>query len=458
MKLDFTSLEAKIQAHESFSRSLGRVTKTVGLIIEADGLDVQLGELCLIERAVIKVNSAMLHTGSLQEVNSMQQQYSKAEVVGFRDGTALLMPLCEAHDLKMGAQVIPTGKQISMKVGPQLIGRIVDPFGEPIDDKEKVFLADEVNQWPSTTQHPLKRARISQRLHFGVRALDGFLSCGMGQRLGIFSGSGVGKSTLMGMLARNSNADINVIALIGERGREVREFIEDSLGAEGLKKSIVIVATSDQANLLKVKAALFAHSIAEYFRDVHGKNVLLMLDSVTRIALAQREIGLATGEPPATRGYTPSVFALLPKLLERSGTSDKGTIIALYTVLVEGDDLNEPVSDIVRGVLDGHVVLSRDLAERNHFPAIDVLGSISRVMPQIVEDTHKDIAAKIRTLLATYKEAQDLINIGAYHNGSNPEIDKAIKAYPKIIQLLKQDVAERTDYNDLITKMIRVIS
>ncbi len=436
MALDFTSLEAKINARESFSRCLGRVTKIVGLIIEADGLHAQMGELCYIDTGL---------------------QPLKAEVVGFRDGMTMLMPLGEMTDIRMGAEVTPSGKQVSIKVGPQLLGRVIDPFGQMLDDKEAPMLTDEVTQW-SAAPHPLKRARITKPIHFGVRALDGFLTCGMGQRLGIFSGSGVGKSTLQGMLARNSDADLNVIALIGERGREVREFIEDSLGAEGLKKSIVIVATGDQPNLLKVKAALFAHSIAEYFRDTHGKNVLLMLDSVTRIALAQREIGLAVGEPPATRGYTPSVFALLPKLLERSGTSDKGTITAIYTVLVEGDDLNEPVSDIVRGVLDGHVVLTRELAERNHFPAIDLLASVSRVMPQIVEPNHREIASKIKSMLATYREAQDLINIGAYHQGSNPEIDKAIKAYPKIIQLLKQDVDDTTDYNDLMTKMIRVIS
>ncbi len=438
MKIDFSSLEAKIQSRESLSRSLGRVTKIVGLIIEADGLSTQMGELCYIDLA-----------------NSQNQL--RAEVVGFKDGFTMLMPLGDMSEIKMGSYVIPTGKQVSIKVGPQLLGRVIDPFGQVLDDGDQPQLQDEVTQW-SAAPHPLKRARINKRIHFGVKALDGFLSCGMGQRLGIFSGSGVGKSTLQGMLARNSDADLNVIALIGERGREVREFIEDSLGAEGLKKSIVIVATGDQPNLLKIKAALFAHSIAEYFRDVHGKNVLLMLDSVTRIALAQREVGLAIGEPPATRGYTPSVFALLPKLLERSGTSDKGTITAIYTVLVEGDDLNEPVSDIVRGVLDGHVVLTRELAERNHFPAIDILASVSRVMPQIVDDNHREIAAKIRSLLATYREAQDLINIGAYHQGSNPEIDKAIKAYPKIIELLKQGVDDRTDYNDLMTKMIRVIS
>ncbi len=454
MKLDFDNLEAKIQAKSGFSPCLGKVTKIVGLIIEADGLKTQLGELCYIERET----NHMIDDLGIADLgrNLLEERALKAEVVGFRDTKTLLMPLGEMRDIQMGAAVIPSSKPITINIGPQLLGRVIDPFGNFIDDGIQIKAKEELRQW-SDSPHPLKRSRITERIHFGLRAIDAFLSCGMGQRLGIFSGSGIGKSTLLGMLARNSNADLNVIALVGERGREVREFIEDNLGAEGLKKSIVIVATGDEANLLKVKAALFAHSIAEYFRDIHGKNVLLMLDSVTRVALAQREIGLAIGEPPATRGYTPSVFALLPKLLERSGTGSKGTITALYTVLVEGDDLNEPVSDIVRGVLDGHIVLSRALAERNHFPAIDVLASISRVMPQVVDDKHRVIASQIRSLLATYKEAQDLINIGAYHQGSNPEIDKAIKAYPKIIQLLKQDVSEHTDYGDLLDQMAKII-
>ncbi len=417
MKLDFNKLNEKILGSNT-ERSLGRVTKIVGLMIEAQGLKVELGELCLIK-------------------SKKKHRDIKVEVVGFNSDTALLMPLGEMQEIMMGSEVVPTKRQVSIKVGPDLLGRVINGLGEPIDNELGIRVKNDVPQWKEAPS-PLKRKRISEKLHFGVKALDGMLTCGKGQRIGIFAGSGVGKSTLMGMIAKNSDADINVIALIGERGREVREFVEESLGAEGLKKSIVIVATGNESSLIRVKAALFAHSIAEYFRDEEGKNVLLMLDSVTRIALAQREIGLAVGEPPATRGYTPSVFALLPKLLERSGTSENGTITALYTVLVEGDDMNEPIADLARGVLDGHIVLSRDLAHKNHFPAIDVLQSVSRIMPNIVDENHIENAAKIRNLMATYREAQDLINIGAYQKGSNPDIDNAIKAIPKINALLQQ--------------------
>jgi flagellum-specific ATP synthase len=419
MKLDLEKLEQKIEKAETI-RSLGRVSKIIGLMIEAQGLKVQLGELCIIK--------------------SLQHDI-KAEVVGFKDDYTLLMPLGEIHNIQMGAEVIPSKEEVSIKVGEELIGRVINALGEPIDKDLKLRLRTTVSQ-NKDAPNPLTRQRIESPLHFGVKAIDGILTCGKGQRMGVFAGSGVGKSTLMGMIAKHSDADINVIALIGERGREVREFIEESLGEEGLKKSIVIVATGNEPSLLRIKAALFAHSIAEYFRDKKGKNVLLMLDSVTRIAIAQREVGLAIGEPPATRGYTPSVFALLPKLLERSGTSENGTITALYTVLVEGDDMNEPIADLARGVLDGHIVLSRDLAHKNHFPAIDILQSVSRVMPNIVSQEHKDLSAKIRGLLAVYNEAQDLINIGAYQRGSNPEIDKAVKAYPKIINLLQQSTQE----------------
>ncbi len=419
MKVDFEKLENNIE-EANIIRTLGKVTKIIGLMIEAEGLNVELGELCYIQGPRTRV---------------------KAEVVGFKDGLAQLMPLADVHEIKMGADVIPSKQQLSIKIGPELIGRIVNAFGETIDEGKTPRTIAEVPQWGAKI-NPLKKTRISEPLHFGVKAMDGLLTCGKGQRLGIFAGSGVGKSTLMGMIAKNSDADLNVIALVGERSREVREFIEECLGPEGLKKSIVIVATGDEPSLVRVKAALFAHSIAEYFRDVEGKNVLLMLDSITRVALAQREIGLAVGEPPATRGYTPSVFALIPKLLERSGTSEHGTISALYTILVEGDDLNEPVSDLARGVLDGHIVLSRELAHRNHFPAIDVLQSVSRVMPNIVSEAHLETASYIKSLMASYREAQDLINIGAYQQGSNANIDRAIKAQAKINQLLKQKVNE----------------
>jgi flagellum-specific ATP synthase len=435
MKLDFAKFEEQIEKAE-IRRTLGKITKIIGLTLEAEGLSVKLGELCYIK-------------GS-------QNRILKAEVVGFRDGMTLLMPLGEILDIKMGAEVVPSKKQVAIKIGPELQGRIINALGEPIDEGHKLRLRSELSQW-NMAPNPLKRARISKPLHFGIKAIDGLLTCGMGQRMGIFAGSGVGKSTLMGMIARNAAADINIIALVGERGREVREFIEESLGEEGLKKSIVIVATGNEPAILRIKAALFAHSIAEYFRDVEGKNVLLMLDSVTRIALAQREIGLAIGEPPATRGYTPSVFALLPKLLERSGTSEKGSITALYTVLVEGDDINEPISDIARGVLDGHIVLSRELAHRNHFPAIDILGSVSRVMPNVVDEEHLKLAATIRTLMASYREAHDLISIGAYQQGSNPDTDKAIKAYPKINTLLKQNSNEFVSLEELMNLMKAVL-
>lgn len=419
MKLDFEQLEEKIsQAYTT--RSLGRITKIVGLMLEADGLHVEQGELCEI-RTTNKI--------------------VKAEVVGFKENTALLMPLGEIHEIKMGAEVIPSKSQVSIKIGENLIGRVINAFGEPIDEGIDLRLDKEICQW-SDSFSPLKKSRIDQPLHFGVKAWDSMVTCGLGQRMGIFAGSGVGKSTLMGMIAKNSDADLNVIALIGERGREVREFIEESLGPEGLKRSIVIVATGNEPALVRIKAALFAHSISEYFRDRMGKNVLLMLDSITRVALAQREIGLAIGEPPATRGYTPSVFALIPKLVERAGTSEYGSITGLYTVLVEGDDLNEPVSDLARGVLDGHVVLSRDLAHKNHFPAIDILQSVSRVMHNVVDAERLELAAEIRTMIANYREAQDLINIGAYQQGSNPEIDKAVRAMPQINALLKQKTFE----------------
>jgi flagellum-specific ATP synthase len=429
MKLDFDKLEKKIGDSQTH-RTLGRVTKITGLMIEAQGLQVTLGELCTIK----------------------SQTDIKTEVVGFNESAALLMPLGEMQEIKMGDKVIPSKKQVSIEIGPDLIGRVINGLGEPIDKEMGIRTKAEVCQWKDAPS-PLKRKRIDEQLHFGVKALDGMLTCGKGQRMGIFAGSGVGKSTLMGMIAKNADADINVIALIGERGREVREFVEESLGPEGLKKSIVIVATGNESSLIRIKAALFAHSIAEYFRDIEGKNVLLMLDSVTRVALAQREIGLAVGEPPATRGYTPSVFALLPKMLERSGTSENGTITALYTVLVEGDDMNEPIADLARGVLDGHIVLSRDLAHKNHFPAIDVLQSVSRVMPSITSEEHMALASKIRNLMATYRDAQDLINIGAYQKGSNPEIDNAIKAYAKINALLQQSMREPCSQEETLKMM-----
>jgi FliI/YscN family ATPase len=429
--LDFKRLAWRIELENS-KRSIGRVTQIIGLIIEADGLEAELGELCYISCAGSEL---------------------KAEVVGFREHSTVLMPLGEMLNIKKGAEVRPTSRQLEIGVGDELLGRVLNAFGEPIDVGLNFKPKHKCGQWAKENLNPLSRNRVEKQLHFGVRAFDGFLTCGMGQRLGIFAGSGVGKSTLMGMIAKNANADMNVIALIGERNREVREFIEESLGEEGLKRSVVIVATGDQPALLRIKAALFAHSIAEYFRDVKHKNVLMMLDSVTRVALAQREVGLAVGEPPATRGYTPSVFSMLPKLLERAGTGIQGSITALYTVLVEGDDMNEPISDLARGVLDGHIVLSRKLAHQNHFPAIDILQSVSRVMNSIVSSEHKALASQIRALMASYDEAKDLINIGAYQQGSNPAIDKAVAAMPAILKILQQDVHDATKYEDLLAMM-----
>lgn len=416
-------------------REVGHVIQIIGLVIEADGPVSSIGDLCHIF------------------VNEKTPPIW-AEVVGFREDKILLMPLGSMEGLRPGNLVVNTGSEISVKVGPELCGRVLDGLGRPMDGLGEIrsntiysTLGQEIN--------PLTRKKIEEHLVMGIRSMDSFATVGKGQRLGIFAGSGVGKSTTLGMIARNTSADLNVIALIGERGREVREFIEYSLGEEGLKRSVVIVATSEQPSLVKIKAAFVATAIAEYFRD-QGRDVLFMLDSVTRIAMAQREVGLAIGEPPATRGYTPSVFALMPKLLERTGTSDKGTITGLYTVLVEGDDFNEPVSDTVRGILDGHVILSRDLAHKNHYPAIDVLGSISRVMGVITSGEHRQAAGTIKDLMATYNKNADLINIGAYVIGSDKKIDKSIALIDEINNFLKQSVDEKTDFDETIQRLISI--
>jgi len=383
----------------------GQVTKVVGLTIESAGPETRVGELCRI-------------------VNPRSDQEVLAEVVGFRDNHVLLMPLGEMTGIGPGNQVIATGSELRVRVGQGLLGRVLDGLGNPIDGKGNIQ-TDGFYPVENIPPHPLKRPRIHQVLPLGVKCIDSMLTLGKGQRLGIFAGSGVGKSTLIGMIARNTKADIIVIALIGERGREVRDFLERDLTDEGLKRSVVVVATTDQPALIRKKGAFVATAIAEYFRDC-GYDVLLLMDSLTRFSMAQREIGLSIGEPPVSRGYTPSVFSTMPKLLERSGTSDKGSITGLYTVLVDGDDMTEPVTDTARSILDGHVVLSRSMAHKNHYPAIDVLESISRVMSDIVTDEHKKLAGEIRKNLAVYREAEDLINVGAYVKGSNAEIDKAI--------------------------------
>lgn len=402
-------------------KTVGRVTQVVGLVIESEGPPVAVGDTCVVFRK--------------------RREPLRVEAVGFKEKKVLLMPLGDMEGVSPGCEVLAEQRPMSVRVGKELKGRVLNGLGVPLDDKGHVFSGTEYSI-QSMPPDPLKRKRITSVLTLGVRSMDGLLTCGKGQRLGIFSGSGVGKSMLLGMIARNTTADVNVIALVGERGREVRDFIERDLGEEGIRRSVVVVATSDQPALVRVKAALVAHAVAEYFRD-EGLDVLLMMDSVTRFCFAQREVGLAVGEPPATKGYTPSVYAILPRLLERSGNSEHGSITGLYTVLVEGDDMSDPVADQVRSILDGHIVLSRELAERGHYPAVDVLASISRVMIDIVPREQVHAAAKLRETLAVYKDAQDLINIGAYADGSNPKIDFAKSMVDKINAFLRQDIDEK---------------
>ena len=432
--IDLSKYRKTVENTNSF-KEIGQVTHIIGLVIEADGPPSSIGDLCYI-------------------YPKMNEKPVWAEVVGFKEDKVLLMPLGEMEGLRPGSTVINSGSVIKVKVGSELLGRVLDGLGNPIDEYG-ALKTNKVHSTKIKKINPLTRIKVRDSLSMGVRAIDSLITIGKGQRVGIMAGSGVGKSTLLGMLARNSKADMNVIALIGERGREVREFIENSLGPEGLSKSVVVVATSDQPSLVKIKAAHVATSIAEYFRD-SGRDVLFMLDSITRIAMAQREVGLAIGEPPATRGYTPSVFALMPKLLERSGNSDKGTMTGLYTVLVEGDDFNEPVADTVRGILDGHILLSRQLAQKNHFPAIDVLGSISRVMIDVTSKEQMEAAGKIRDLLATYEKNVDLINIGAYIAGSDQKIDRSIRLNEEINNFLRQSINEKVDFTEIINKLLEL--
>lgn len=411
----------------------GKVTQVIGLTVESEGPDASVGDVCYI-------------------YPYKSSKPLKAEVVGFRNNRVILMPLGELHSIGPGCEVVGTGKPLSVQVGYELLGKVLDGLGQPLDGG---FLPSRMTQYSTHNQpsNPLKRPRVLEPISVGIRAIDGLLTVGNGQRVGIFAGSGVGKSTLMGMIARNTSADVNVIALIGERGREVLDFIERDLGPEGLARSVVVVATSDQPALIRIKGALIATSIAEFFRD-RGMNVMLMMDSVTRYAMAQREVGLAVGEPPATRGYTPSVFATLPKLLERSGTGPKGSITAFYTVLVDGDDMNEPIADAVRGILDGHIVLNRNLANKGHFPAIDVLASVSRVMKEIVPPEHQAAAQYLNRLLSVYKDSEDLINIGAYQRGSNPEIDKSLQYIQAINDFTRQKVSEKVTYSDVQQRLL----
>jgi len=414
-------------------RVRGKVTEVIGLVIEATGQIASVGEICRIRSR-----------GAGREI--------MAEVVGFKEDRLLLMPLGDLFGVAPGSEVLATGRPFRVGVGKALLGRIVDGLGRPIDGKGDL---DVEGFYPihRTPPSPLSRRRITTPLATGVRAIDGLLTTGSGQRVGIFSGSGVGKSVLLGMIARHTEADINVIGLVGERGREVKDFIERDLGPDGLARSVLVVATSDEPPLIRRQAALMATTIAEYFRD-QEQSVLLMMDSVTRFAMAQREIGLTIGEPPTTRGYPPSVFALLPKLLERAGcTEHAGTITGLYTILVEGDDLNDPVADSVRAILDGHIVLSRELASKNHYPAIDILQSVSRLSLDITTPEHQAVTARLRELLATYRSAQDLINIGAYAAGSNPKIDEAIKFIESITAYLQQRMEETSSYAEAVERL-----
>lgn len=415
-----------------------KIKKIVGMVIEATGPKEDVGTLCKIYR-------------------SKNDGYILAEIVGFSDEKTKLIPYEDLHGIGPGCVVESTGDLLKVPVGDELIGRTINGFGETIDGGRRLPLEKmEFYQVQNTPSNPLSRPLISERINIGVKAIDSFLTCGKGQRMGIFSGSGVGKSTLLGMISRNIEADVNVIALVGERGREVRDFIEKNLGEVGMKKSILVVATSDQPAMMRLKCALVATTIAEYYKD-KGKDVLLMMDSLTRFAMAQREIGLATGEPPVARGYTPSIYSLLPRLLERSGNFENGSITGIYTVLVEGDDVNEPISDTVRGIIDGHIVLSRSIAMKNHYPAIDILASISRIMNEIVSEEHVALAAKIRDILSTYYENADLISIGAYKLGTNSKIDKAISLIDKINAFLKQGVDEKYSYEETLELMKALI-
>jgi flagellum-specific ATP synthase len=419
-----------------FVKKTGRVSRIIGLVIEGNGPAVSVGSICTIYPN---------NRPSIQ-----------AQVVGFQNRSTLLMPLGDILGIEPGSIIESTEESPTYQLSQALVGRIIDGNGLPIDGKGPIPVGVEYPIMGSP-MNPLERKRLREPLDVGIRSLNGLLSFAKGQRLGILAGTGVGKSVLMGMIARNTNADVNVIALIGERGREVKEFIDENLGEEGLQRSVVIAAASDQPPLVRLRGAYIATTIAEYFRD-QGNDVMLMMDSVTRFALAQREIGLSVGEPPTTRGFTPSVFSLLPKLLERAGTSSsEGSITGLYTVLVEGDDLNEPISDAVRAILDGHIVLSRELASHNHYPAIDVLNSVSRLMIDVVSKEHYDLSMKFKDIMATYKAAEDLINIGAYTRGSNPKIDQAIQKYDLMISYLRQGIIESVDWRTSMNELKKIL-
>lgn len=428
--------EKKLQGIDT-GQVFGKITRLVGLTVAMEGIKPAIGEICELQAREAGAPAV------------------KAEVVGFQEGAAFLMPLGKLQGIGPGCFVRATGEKMEVPVGPKMLGRVLDGLGVPLDGRP--LKIDQTYPIDNDPPNPLQRQRINEPLPTGVKAIDALLTCGRGQRVGIFAGSGVGKSTLMGMIARYGTADVNVIALIGERGREVREFLEKDLGHEGQKKSVVVVSTSDRPALMRVKAALVATAIAEYFRDLEF-NVVLMMDSLTRFAMAQRELGLAAGEPPTTKGYPPSVFSLLPKLLERAGPGTKGSITGFYTVLVDADDLNEPIADAARSILDGHIVLSRELASRNHYPSIDVLNSVSRIMPDVSTVEHRQLAGKLRNQLAIYRRSEDLINIGAYEKGTDPQIDGAIQCYDGIMSFLRQGVEDYFSFDEMMMALEKAVA
>ena len=412
-------------------RWTGTVTELVGLLVESSGPVAAVGDFC--------------------EIVTQSGRPIRTQVIGFRDGRVLSMPLEETDGLHLGDPITARKEDARMEVGPQLLGRVIDGFGKPLDDLGPIGAKEPYDLYASAPG-PLDRESISEPLVTGIRAIDSLLTCGKGQRIGIFGGSGVGKSTLLGTMSRHSSADVSVVALIGERNREVRDFIDHELGPDGLKRSVLVVATSDRPAPLRIRAAFVALAVAEYFRD-QGKSVLLVMDSVTRLAMAQREIGLAAGEPPSQKGYTPSVFNLLPKIFERAGRFKKGSITGFFTVLVEGDDFNEPICDAVRAILDGHIILSRQLGAAGHYPAIDVLQSVSRLAPRLYTPEQKDAAVKIREAMATHQRSEDLINLGAYASGANPKLDAAIRLRPQLMEFLKQDAGAHSPFRDTMGRM-----
>ncbi len=434
--LNLASLREDIKDSDLF-RYMGKIEKIVGMTIEASGPACSIGDVCRI-------------------FSKDMSSYIKAEVVGFNKSNILLMPYTEIEGIGPGSIVDNTGDKLNVRAGNGLIGRIVDALGNPLDGGAEVEYSDEVSI-TGIPVNPFTRPPIHETIELGVKAIDGLLTMGKGQRMGIFAGSGVGKSTLMGMIARKVKADVNVIALVGERGREVREFIERDLGSEGMARSVLVVATSDQPAMMRSKCPLTATAIAEYFMN-QGKDVLLMMDSLTRYAMALREVGLSTGEPPIARGYTPSIYSAMPKLLERAGNFPQGSITGIYTVLVEGDDTNEPIADTVRGIIDGHIILSRKIAAQNHYPAIDILSSVSRLMSEIATPEHKKAAGQLRNLLSLYNSNFDLISIGAYKHGTNPQLDEAINKIDAINGFLMQSVGDSVSFDETVKRLIEAVA